>query len=81
MKNEEGTDLSLGVARRAMKIVIFIGMVAVVLLMINIYIMLTQITATAQMSRELNAIKQVLQKDGILKDTALESKDNAQDPH
>lgn len=54
------SQLAICIARRAMKIVIFIGMASVVLLMINIYILLNQITATAQISREIKTIKQVL---------------------
>lgn len=61
-------QLALSVARRAMKIVIFIGMLSVILLMINIYILLNQITATAQISREIKVIKQILQ----LEDSSLE---------
>ena len=55
------SQLAVCIARRAMKIVVFIGMASVVLLMINIYILLNQITATAQMSREIKTIKQVLE--------------------
>lgn len=53
-------DQALNIAKKAMKIVIFIGMIVVVLLMINIYILLNQITATAQISKEVKVIKQVL---------------------
>lgn len=55
------SQLAICIARRAMKIVVFIGMASVVLLMINIYILLNQITATAQISREIKTIKQVLE--------------------
>lgn len=55
------SQLAVSIARKAMKIVVFIGMASVVLLMINIYILLNQITATAQMSREIKTIKQVLE--------------------
>lgn len=65
---ENQAQLALGTARRAMKIVIAIGMLAVVLLMINIYIMLTQISATAQISRELQTIKQALDSSHTTKD-------------
>lgn len=64
--------LALNIARRAMKIVIFIGMFAVVLLMINIYILLNQITATAQISREIKVIKQALD----IQDSSLDSLDS-----
>ncbi len=61
MENEKtDAQLAIGTARRAMKIVICIGMIAVLLLMINIYIMLTQITATAQMSKEIKAIEKAI---------------------
>ncbi len=53
-------EQALNIAKKAMKIVIFVGMIAVVLLMINIYILLNQITATAQISKEVKVIKQVL---------------------
>ena len=53
-------EQALSIAKKEMKIVIFIGMIAVVLLMINIYILLNQITATAQISKEVKTIKQVL---------------------
>ncbi len=56
--SDEDIRLALSTARKAMKIVVFIGMVSVILLMINIYIMLTQISATAQITRELQIIKQ-----------------------
>lgn len=60
LSTSSDSQLAVCIARRAMKIVIFIGMASVVLLMINIYILLNQITATAQMSREIKTIKQVL---------------------
>ena len=53
MNNENNENLALSTAKRAMKIVIFVGMVVVVLLMINVYVLLNQITATAQMSKKL----------------------------
>ncbi|MGX3045211.1 DUF5408 family protein [Helicobacter sp. T3_23-1056] len=67
-------EQALNIAKKAMKIVIFIGMIAVVLLMINIYILLNQITATAQISKEVKLIKQVLN----IADFNGESKDVAQ---
>lgn len=60
MSEETNKDLALSVAKKSMKIVIFIGMFAVVLLMINIYVMMTQITASAQLSRKLHAIERSL---------------------
>lgn len=59
MKQTDG-ELALSVAKKSMKIVIFIGMCAVVLLMINIYVMMTQITASAQLSRKLYVLEQAL---------------------
>lgn len=57
------SELALSVAKKSMKIVIFIGMFAVVLLMINIYVMMTQITASAQLSRKLYVLEQALAQD------------------
>lgn len=59
----EKTDaqLALNTARRAMKIVVAIGMLALMLLMINIYVMMTQITASAQLSKKLQILEQITQ--------------------
>lgn len=57
MSEEEQKNLSLEVARKAVKIVIFIGMFAVLLVMINIYVLLNQITATAQISKKVHALE------------------------
>lgn len=59
----EKTDaqLALNTARRAMKIVVAIGMIALMLLMINIYVMMTQITASAQLSKKLQILEQITQ--------------------
>ncbi|PAF50820.1 DUF5408 family protein [Helicobacter sp. 13S00477-4] len=57
MEKTKPLDLSLQVARRAMKIVIFIGMFAIFLVMINIYVLLNQITATAKMSKEIHHLE------------------------
>lgn len=43
-------------ARKALRIVIFIGMFAVLLMMINIYVLLTQITATAEITKDIHTI-------------------------
>lgn len=56
------TQLALNTARRAMKIVIAIGMISVLLLMISIYVMMTQITATAQLSKKQQAFELMLQQ-------------------
>ncbi|SQB98660.1 DUF5408 family protein [Helicobacter fennelliae] len=61
MNNENNENLALSTAKRAMKIVIFVGMVVVVLLMINVYVLLNQITATAQMSKKLHTIEKTLE--------------------
>ncbi|WP_299328504.1 DUF5408 family protein [uncultured Helicobacter sp.] len=55
------TQLALNTARRAMKIVVAIGMIALMLLMINIYVMMTQITASAQLSKKLQILEQITQ--------------------
>lgn len=55
------TQLALNTARRAMKIVVVIGMIALMLLMINIYVMMTQITASAQLSKKLQILEQITQ--------------------
>lgn len=59
----EKTDaqLALNTARRAMKIVVVVGMIALMLLMINIYVMMTQITASAQLSKKLQILEQITQ--------------------
>ncbi|WP_407379965.1 DUF5408 family protein [Helicobacter sp.] len=59
----EKTDaqLALNTARRAMKIVVATGMIALMLLMINIYVMMTQITASAQLSKKLQILEQITQ--------------------
>ncbi|WP_095297774.1 DUF5408 family protein [Helicobacter sp. 12S02232-10] len=56
MTEFEKADLALNAARKAVRIVIFIGMFAVLLTMINIYVLLNQITATAQMSKEMHIL-------------------------
>ncbi|PAF41338.1 DUF5408 family protein [Helicobacter sp. 11S03491-1] len=58
MSEHQEIKLSLQVARRAVKIVVFIGMFAIFLMMINIYILLSQITATAQMSKEIHSMQE-----------------------
>lgn len=57
MSNKELESFSLQIARRAVKIVIFIGMFAVLLMMINIYVLLNQITATAQINKQMHALE------------------------
>ncbi|PAF48149.1 hypothetical protein BKH46_02250 [Helicobacter sp. 12S02634-8] len=57
MKESEKENLALQAARRAVRIVIFIGMFAVLLVMIDIYVLLNQITATAHMSREIHTLQ------------------------
>lgn len=57
MSEKEQKNLSLQVARKAVKIVIFIGMFAILLMMINIYVLLNQITATAQISKQIHILE------------------------
>ncbi|PAF42477.1 DUF5408 family protein [Helicobacter sp. 11S02596-1] len=57
MSDDIKENLALGAARKAVRIVIFIGMFAVLLVMINIYVLLNQITATAQMSKEIHSMR------------------------
>lgn len=57
MPNKELENFSLRIARRAVKIVIFIGMFTVLLMMINIYVLLNQITATAQINKQMHTLE------------------------
>ncbi len=58
MENND-TKLALMTAKRAMKIVFFIGLFAVALMMINIYILLTHTTAIAGIQKRVELLEQI----------------------
>ncbi len=79
MENND-TKLALMTAKRAMKIVFFIGLIAVTLMMINIYILLTNTTAIAGIQRRVELLEQVNIQNLKVKDTAKEKPSKPQNP-
>ncbi len=48
------------IAKKAVKIVFFLGLVVVLLMMINLYMLINQINASAQMSHQIKKIEERL---------------------
>ncbi len=51
------------IAKKAVKIVFFLGLVVVLLMMINLYILINQINASAQMSQQIKKIEERLNQE------------------
>ncbi|GHR16399.1 hypothetical protein VN1248_07280 [Helicobacter pylori] len=51
---------ALEIAKKAVKIVFFLGFVVVLLMMINLYMLINQINASAQMSHQIKKIEERL---------------------
>ncbi|GAA7737643.1 DUF5408 family protein [Helicobacter pylori] len=54
---------ALEIAKKAVKIVFFLGLVVVLLMMINLYMLINQINASAQMSHQIKKIKERLNQE------------------
>ncbi|WP_120972122.1 DUF5408 family protein [Helicobacter pylori] len=57
MQNEQEAQ---EIAKKAVKIVFFLGLVVVLLMMINLYMLINQINASAQMSHQIKKIEERL---------------------
>ncbi|GAA7108066.1 DUF5408 family protein [Helicobacter pylori] len=51
---------ALEIAKKAVQIVFFLGLVVVLLMMINLYMLINQINASAQMSHQIKKIEERL---------------------
>ncbi|MFP6022183.1 DUF5408 family protein [Helicobacter pylori] len=51
---------ALEIAKKAVQIVFFLGLVVVLLMMINLYMLINQINASAQMSQQIKKIEERL---------------------
>ncbi|GAA9637944.1 hypothetical protein VN0759_07550 [Helicobacter pylori] len=51
------------IAKKAVKIVFFLGLVVVFLMMINLYMLINQINASAQMSQQIKKIEERLNQE------------------
>ncbi|GAA6951065.1 DUF5408 family protein [Helicobacter pylori] len=51
---------ALEIAKKAVKIVFFLGLVVVLLMMINLYMLINQINASAHMSQQIKKIEERL---------------------
>ncbi|WP_459110535.1 DUF5408 family protein [Helicobacter pylori] len=51
------------IAKKAVKIVFFLGLVVVLLMMINLYMLINQINASAQMSHQIKKIEERLNQE------------------
>ncbi len=51
------------IAKKAVKIVFFLGIVVVLLMMINLYMLINQINASAQMSHQIKKIEERLNQE------------------
>ncbi|MGN8535462.1 DUF5408 family protein [Helicobacter pylori] len=60
MQKEQET---LEIAKKAVKIVFFLGLVVVLLMMINLYMLINQINASAQMSHQIKKIEEKLNQE------------------
>ncbi|GAA6862079.1 DUF5408 family protein [Helicobacter pylori] len=60
MQKEQET---LEIAKKAVKIVFFLGLVVVLLMMINLYMLINQINASAQMSHQIKKIEERLNQE------------------
>ncbi|WP_231214441.1 DUF5408 family protein [Helicobacter pylori] len=54
---------ALEIAKKAVKIVFFLGLVVVLLMMINLYMFINQINASAQMSHQIKKIEERLNQE------------------
>ncbi len=54
---------ALEIAKKAVKIVFFLGLVVVLLMMINLYMLINQINASAQMSQQIKKIEERLSQE------------------
>ncbi|GAA6879024.1 DUF5408 family protein [Helicobacter pylori] len=54
---------ALEIAKKAVKIVFFLGLVVVLLMMINLYMLINQINASAQMSHKIKKIEERLNQE------------------
>ncbi|UOS19894.1 DUF5408 family protein [Helicobacter pylori] len=54
---------ALEIAKKAVKIVFFLGLVVVLLMMINLYILINQINASTQMSHQIKKIEERLNQE------------------
>ncbi len=60
MQNEQESQ---EIAKKAVKIVFFLGLVVVLLMMINLYMLINQINASAQMSQQIKKIEERLNQE------------------
>ncbi|WP_459085390.1 DUF5408 family protein [Helicobacter pylori] len=51
------------IAKKAVKIVFFLGLMVVLLMMINLYMLINQINASAQMSHQIKKIEERLNQE------------------
>ncbi|MFB1334746.1 DUF5408 family protein [Helicobacter pylori] len=51
------------IAKKAVKIVFFLGLVVVLLMMINLYMLINQINASTQMSQQIKKIEERLNQE------------------
>ncbi|GAA6837588.1 DUF5408 family protein [Helicobacter pylori] len=54
---------ALEIAKKAVKIVFFLGLVVVLLMMINLYMLINQINASAHMSHQIKKIEERLNQE------------------
>ncbi len=54
---------ALEIAKKAVKIAFFLGLVVVLLMMINLYMLINQINASAQMSHQIKKIEERLNQE------------------
>ncbi|GAA6932855.1 hypothetical protein CV728_07180 [Helicobacter pylori] len=54
---------ALEIAKKAVKIVFFLGLVVVLLMMINLYMLINQINASAKMSQQIKKIEERLNQE------------------
>ncbi|GAA7581882.1 DUF5408 family protein [Helicobacter pylori] len=54
---------ALEIAKKAVKIVFFLGLVVVLLMMIDLYMLINQINASAQMSHQIKKIEERLNQE------------------
>ncbi|NHA80072.1 hypothetical protein EWZ75_03775 [Helicobacter pylori] len=54
---------ALEIAKKAVQIVFFLGIVVVLLMMINLYMLINQINASAQMSQQIKKIEERLNQE------------------
>ncbi|WRF59390.1 DUF5408 family protein [Helicobacter pylori] len=60
MQNEQEAQ---EIAKKAVKIVFFLGLVVVLLMMINLYMLINQINASAKMSQQIKKIEERLNRE------------------